>query len=281
MSTGISHTDHMNRFYTHVERDVVTVAGLDAFTYLQSQISQDIRQMAVQASAYTFVLQPTGKVDVLARVQRREDDVFALDTDPGFGEQLLARLTRFKIRVKADLSLAVESLVAVRNVDPMPADAIQAWGRSDSWDRSAGMVVGLESVPLGTADDLEWARIEAGWPAMGREIGEATIPAETGIIDLAVSFTKGCYPGQELVERMDSRGSNAPRSLRRVRGSGAAPDVGSALCTVDGGEVAALSSVAHHAGQWIALVAVPRAHQPGDQLRVGDQTMLIEATRAD
>ena len=57
--------------------------------------------------------------------------------------------------------------------------------------------------------------IEAGWPAMGSEIvpGE-TIPAETGITDAAVDFKKGCYPGQELVERMDSRGADAPRRLR-------------------------------------------------------------------
>ena len=60
----------------------------------------------------------------------------------------------------------------------------------------------------------EDGRIAAGWPKMGAEIipGE-TIPAETGLDDVAVSFTKGCYPGQELVERMDSRGSTAPRHL--------------------------------------------------------------------
>ncbi|MEP7113529.1 MAG: folate-binding protein, partial [Ilumatobacteraceae bacterium] len=57
-------------------------------------------------------------------------------------------------------------------------------------------------------------RIAAAWPKMGVEIvpGE-TIPAETGLAETAVSFTKGCYPGQELVERMDSRGSTAPRHL--------------------------------------------------------------------
>jgi folate-binding protein YgfZ len=58
------------------------------------------------------------------------------------------------------------------------------------------------------------ARIAAAWPKMGAEIvpGEA-IPAETGLTDVAISYTKGCYPGQELVERMDSRGSTAPRHL--------------------------------------------------------------------
>jgi folate-binding protein YgfZ len=55
---------------------------------------------------------------------------------------------------------------------------------------------------------------------MGREIiaGE-TLPAATGVVTIAVSFTKGCYPGQELVERMDSRGSTAPKNLRLLTGS--------------------------------------------------------------
>ena len=61
------------------------------------------------------------------------------------------------------------------------------------------------------------SRIEAAWPLHGAEIipGD-TLPAETGVTAVAVSFTKGCYPGQELVERMDSRGAVAPRSLRVV-----------------------------------------------------------------
>jgi folate-binding protein YgfZ len=55
---------------------------------------------------------------------------------------------------------------------------------------------------------------------MGSEIvaGE-TLPAATGVVSIAVSFTKGCYPGQELVERMDSRGSTAPKNLRLLTGS--------------------------------------------------------------
>ena len=126
------------------------------------------------------MLEPTGKIAVLARVNRPADDRFELDTDAGYGAVLLARLDRFKIRVNGDD-------VADR-------------GRR----RSAA-----------ARNELE--RIEFGWPAMGHEIvpGE-TVPAGTGLARVAVSFTKGCYPGQELVERMDSRGAEAPKSLRRL-----------------------------------------------------------------
>ncbi len=157
------------------QRDVVVVDGPDAATYLQSQASQDLRGMAAGESRWTFLLQPTGRVDVLARVTMVDDETFRLDTDRGSGPILEARLNRFKIRVKA-------SVAAVDSEGSIPVDE----------------------------DD----RIAAGWPSMGAEIvpGE-TIPAETGLANLAVSYTKGCYPGQELVERMDSRGSTAPRHL--------------------------------------------------------------------
>ena len=62
-----------------------------------------------------------------------------------------------------------------------------------------------------------------------------TIPAETGVLDATVSFTKGCYPGQELVERMDSRSARAPRALRRV--TVAAETAPGDPLTDDGGEV--------------------------------------------
>lgn len=166
-------------------RDVVVVEGPDAQTYLQSQVSQDLTGMAVGEQRWTFVLEPTGKVDNLARVTRVTEERFELDTDEGYGEALLTRIDRFKIRVKAQTSIG-------------PA--------------------------TGSPGD-ESERVKMGWPRLGVEIipGE-TIPAGTGLSAIAVSFTKGCYPGQELIERMDSRAAEAPRSLRRLSvGSGAVP----------------------------------------------------------
>ncbi len=176
--------------------------------------------MAVGERRWTFLLQPTGKVDVLARVERTADEEFVFDVDEGWGDALVARLNRFKIRVKVD-------------VEPM-----------------SPIVVGE-----GTPAEVEAARVEAGWPAMGAEVvpGE-TIPAETGITDVAVDLRKGCYPGQELVERMDSRGASAPRQLRVVDvADGAAP--GDPI-VIDGIEVGRLTSVAGRR----ALGYVKRGH---------------------
>jgi folate-binding protein YgfZ len=190
-----------DHFWVVTDREVVMVSGPDALTYLQGQVSQDLLPMAVGDRRWTFLLQPTGKVDVLARVERVADDVFVFDVDGGYGDELVARLNRFKIRVKVD-------------VEPVPWQVLCVIGGTD--------VIGPDpqppaGVPEGTAADLEAARVRDGWPAMGVEIvpGE-TIPAETGVVPVAVDFRKGCYPGQELVERMDSRGAAAPRSLRIV-----------------------------------------------------------------
>ncbi|HEY3484696.1 MAG TPA: hypothetical protein VGK49_04890, partial [Ilumatobacteraceae bacterium] len=173
--------------------------------YLQSQLSQELGDLAIGEQRWSFVLEPTGKVDALVRVARTAEETFQLEVDPGFGDTVLERIDRFKIRVKATTSLV-----------PAP----------DDWD-----------------SELQCARIRSGWPAMGSEIepGE-TIPGQLGLAAVAVSFTKGCYPGQELVERMDSRGATAPTTLRRL-GVDAGTVAGDPITDADGREVGRVTSV--------------------------------------
>jgi tRNA-modifying protein YgfZ len=230
-------------FWVEVPRDAVQVSGPDALTYLQGQISQELRPLAVGASRWTLLLQPNGRVDVLARVWRTDDDTYVLDTDAGFGDELLARINRFKIRVKADVESLAWRCLAVRGTDgeAIPGGAVVGW-----WDRDFDLLgpdpQPPDGIPAASATELEAARIDAGWPAMGAEIvpGEQ-IPAETGVAAVAVDFKKGCYPGQELVERMDSRGAEAPRRLRILTvAEGAKP--GDPVLD-DGREVGTLTSV--------------------------------------
>lgn len=240
------------------------MTGADALSYLQGQISQDIRPLIDGESMYTFVLQPTGKIDSFARIQRVAADEFVLDTDAGFGLALAARLNRFKIRVKVDIQPLEWRAIAVRGatVD----GALAAWGGKDAVDLLGEHVAAPTGIRAGTAEELLVARIEAGWPAMGSEITDATIPAETGVVAAAVNFTKGCYPGQELVERMDSRGSTAPRFVRRLRGEGEVA-VGDEI-THDAKIVGSMTSVASTDGGWVGLAVVARSTQPGDMVVV-------------
>ena len=264
----------MNPFWCEYPRDFVAVRGADALTYLQSQISQDIRGLAVGASAYSFVLQPTGKIEALLRVNRVGEEEFILDVDPGYGAAVIARLNRFKIRVSVDIGAAIWRCIAVRDVAVLPDNPVPAWGLTTGYDLIGADPRPPVGIAAGTDEQLHAARIDAGWPAMGTEITDASIPAETGVTDLAVNFTKGCYPGQELVERMDSRGSAAPRSVRVVRGTGTV-HTGDELHH-DGKVVGRITSLSALPERWSALAMVARAVEPGDTLSINAAEILVE-----
>jgi folate-binding protein YgfZ len=255
----------MSRGWFDAHRDIISVSGPDALNYLHSQLSQEVRQLAVGQSTWSFLLQPTGKVDALVRVLRTGDESFTVDVDAGFGDAVVTRLGRFKIRVKAEITATNWRAIAVRG-----AGASHVVAGDDEFVVPCGWP-GVEGVDLIGADPqppADWPelelmdavrlRIEAGWPAMGSELDEHTIPGETGVVPLAVSFTKGCYPGQELVERIDSRGGNVPRRLRLVRAEGFL-DPGVEL-TIDDARVGRVTSVTFAAdGGTIGLAYVSRS----------------------
>ena len=92
-------------------RDFVEVSGTDAATFLQGQLSQDIDVVRARGSAWSFLLQPQGKVDAWLRVSVAGPEAFVLDVDGGFGEAVVTRLNRFRLRVKVDI---IRARVAVR-----------------------------------------------------------------------------------------------------------------------------------------------------------------------
>lgn len=240
---------------TLIERDVITATGPETEAFLQGQLSQDVAAMAVGEAKPSFLLQPMGKVDAWLRVTRTADDAFVLDVEAGHGEATLARLNRFKLRTKSDLVLETQSTKAVRSVTAVeaPAGAVAvSWGAISGYD-----VFGVDRLDPdereASAADYETLRLLAGVPAMGSELTEDTIPAEAGVVDESVSFTKGCYTGQELVARIDSRGGNVPKHLRAVIADGAL-SVGDPVI-VDGDEVGTITS----ASGGVALAYVKRA----------------------
>jgi folate-binding protein YgfZ len=275
-------------------RDVVRVAGPEAVAYLQGQVSQDLEGLAVGSSARSFVLQPAGKVDAWIRMTRTGADEVVLDTDEGYGDALTARLRRFLLRTKADVDLLDWHAVALRG--PGASDAAPAAQSSTPGDTlvaSAGWP-GVEGVdllgpavepPAGVPEANPGAyaslRIRSGVPCMGAELTDRTIPAEAGqwVMDASVSFTKGCFTGQELVARIDSRGGHVPRQLRGlVVSGGELPPVGASL-VADGAEVGAVTSVAPAPGadQGVALAYVGRGVTPpaAAEVRFGDRALPV------
>lgn len=208
------------------ERDVVRVFGPDAASYLQGQTSQDVVKLATGEWAWALVLQPQGKLDAFVRVHRAGPDEFLLDSDSGTAEALVTRLLRFRLRTKVDVEALSWQFLAVRGpaAFPPPTGSVPgtavigfSWGGLEGYDL-AGPTPGAANLPtLAVAsvppEAFDALLVEAGFPRHGTELDERTIPAEAGLVEAAVSFTKGCYTGQELVARIDSRGNNVPRRL--------------------------------------------------------------------
>lgn len=258
-------------------RDVVVVDGPESASYLHGQVSQNIEGMAVGASAWTLLLEPVGRVTAWARASRLSEEEFWLDVDAGTGEAMLARLERFKLRTKATFELRPDvPTTAVRGATaPSAEDIRSALASSDAvfvvaglaWPKSAGAdILGLEAsaaaslldLELGDSAVVELERIESGRPAMGREFGEKTIPAETGVVNHSADFTKGCYVGQELVARVDSRGNNTPRTVHPASiDSDQVPAPGTDV-TLDGDVVGVVTSAVARTIGAVALVSVKR-----------------------
>ncbi len=274
-------------------RDVVRLEGPEARSYLQGQCSQDVTSLAVGEAAWALVLSPQGKVDALARVVATGDDELVLDVDAGAGDALVARLARFRLRTKVTIERVGWEVVSVRRRG-RPGDAVPSFpgvaappggvAVTVAWPGWAGVDVlgpagaggGRRSwlppgVPWVDPAVAEVGRIEAGVPRAGAEVGPRVIPAELGVVDRTVSFTKGCYTGQELVARLDARGSNVARHLRRLvvpggragGGEGAAL-VGGTVCSAEGDEVGTVTSAGAvpGSGDVVALAFLHRRVAP-------------------
>lgn len=291
------------------DRDVVVVEGPDAGRYLQGQLSQDIEKLALHRSAWTLVLQPQGKLEVFCRVTRTGEQEFHLDTDGGMGEALVARLQRFKLRTKASIEvLDGWGALAVREVPSgAPAQAgpfdMRAWLAQAGIEQTPasfgphvvagfewhgwrgfdilGQVATFDAVGLpplqASAARFELARILAGFPRHGAELDDKTIPAEADLVQASVSFTKGCYTGQELVARVDSRGNNVPRRLYGLIFSGeGTPAAGNGLVSTER-QVGRITSVAEAlGGRWYGLGYANRSAGVGDVLAVEGAQMAVE-----
>ncbi|MGO8874865.1 MAG: YgfZ/GcvT domain-containing protein [Acidimicrobiales bacterium] len=288
-----------------VARDGLVVSGPGALEWLQGQVSQDLAHLGqgagagdVNASVETLVLSPQGKIDSLCRVTTLGADRYLLDVRAGFGEALQERLRRFKLRVKADLEpLDGLSLMQVRGPrTPAPAELSSSlgptvmavvevdwpgWSGRDVLFRPASQHEQPEpALDSSGGDDeaFEAVRIEAGVPELGLELTERTIPQEAGaLVARAVSFTKGCYTGQELVARIDARGGNTPRRLfglviDEVSEAGAgspAPAPGDEIL-VGGAKVGELTSVAWSSGMraHVALAYIKRGTDTSGETHV-------------
>jgi tRNA-modifying protein YgfZ len=247
------------------DRGFVVVRGPDTFSFLQALVSADLDGLVDGDAVHSLLLSPQGKLDVDFRLVRVGDDAW-LDCDPGLGSQLAASLNRFKIRVDAEIVDRTGEFGMLTHVGepggaaPEAPDDVRVmrtrWGHDliGPRDRLPGHDV-VDPVAFDA-----W-RIEQGIPVQPVDVDETTIPQEAFLEVDAVSFTKGCFLGQELVCRIDTRG-HVNRFLRRfteIEGDWPVPGAE----VVSGGKVVgALTSVATDALRTGALGYVRREVEP-------------------
>lgn len=261
-------------------RDIVRVFGVDATKFLQSQLTQDVNNLAPGESRWTFLLEPKGRVDALMRVWGRlGDSEILLDVDCGSGQRVVDRLNRFRIRTSVEIETFTWDCVSLRG--PRSGEATDlfhpemasqtAWYGVTGHDLLGPSIEIPEGVRQVEMSALELQRIESSWPDMDHEFSNLVdpipLPGEVGesIVETAVSFTKGCYTGQELVVRTKSRGNNTPRRLRRLvvkdltvtAGDSAGPGTRVVVDGVDRGMVTSLA--AHPDGYHVGLGFIQRA----------------------
>lgn len=273
--------------------EVVWVGGSDAVSFLDGLLSQSIAPLELGGAARSLLLEPRGKLRALLFVLRGDDRV-GLMSDAGLGAAVVGDLTRFKLRV--DVELGGEERPVVDVWGPEAEMRLGEMGLAvppaPGWTEEGGRVVvafpfsrvslprfvvaGVELDDVAAAgirrcgsQAVTAVRIEAGEPVAGTDVDERTIPQEAGVVDGAVDFAKGCYLGQELVARIDSRG-RVNRHLRGVVvGTNVLPPVGAEVDR-DGAVVGSLTSVGEslELRAPVALGLLRREAEPGDEVQI-------------
>jgi tRNA-modifying protein YgfZ len=249
------------------DRGHVLVTGAEARSFLQALVSADLDPLTSGDGVRSLLLSPQGKLDVAFRALLVDDDVW-LDTDPGFGAQLAESLNRFRIRVAAEVRDRSDEFGVLSVIGPavpavlvaglpdalhahVPYEGVRVVRTEHGVDllgpnaALAGVrgAAPLDAIASAGAEAYDAWRIERGIPAQPNDIDEKTIPQEAELERDAVSFTKGCFLGQELVCRIDTRG-HVNRFLRRVHVIEGDWPVPGAEVVVDGKSVGSLTSVA-------------------------------------
>jgi folate-binding protein YgfZ len=286
------------------DRAHLTIRGPDAHEYLQGQVTNDVQALAPGAGCYAALLNPKGRILADMRVLSISPEELWLDLETVALETAQRELTMYKIGRRVEIAGDTERTV-VSVIGPRAWEALQqadivsgdAPAPEHSWvrGRDDAVVVATDTgfdlvVEAGAAaalvdaltaagaapvspEAVEVVRIEHGRPRYGIDMSDENLPGEAGIVDRAVSFTKGCYVGQEPVARMFHKG-HPNRHLRALLLS--VPVVPGTVVTAGDKEVGRVTSagVSPVHGP-IALGILRREVQPGDEVVAGPATAKV------
>lgn len=229
------------------------MVGPDAASYLERMVSNEVASLAVGDARDALLLTPKARIVAPIVVWRRGEDDFLLLTEPGLGEVVTATLLRARLRARCEIG-------------PEEHRATVVLGTADGGIPCADY--GVPAIELVDADppegaepvaesELERLRILARTPRWGAELDDRVLPAEAGLEERAISFTKGCYPGQEPVARLHYRG-RPNRGLRVLAIADGEPPSYDAELSLDGKAVGRVTSVAPDLERGLVALAYVR-----------------------
>lgn len=233
------------------EREFVRVAGPDAADFLQRMVSNDVEALAAGEACPALLLTAKARVIAPLVVLRRGDDDFLLLTEPGLGDAVRAHMTRMRLRAQCEIEAEEHDSALV--FDAGDGFATDWRGARETLD------AGLEATL--SPGELELRRIESGVPRWEHEIDDRILPAEAGLDETHVSFSKGCYPGQEPVARLHFRGH--PNRRLRVLELDELPEHDAPLLH-DGREVGRVTSAVRRDDGTVVALAYVRTEVPDD-----------------
>lgn len=236
------------------DRAIVSVAGKDAEDLLQGLITTDIDALTPDEARPGALLTPQGKI-LFDFMISRDGDGFRLETAADQAEAFLKRLTMYKLRSAVTLSLDAATPTIIAFDEP------QAGGYRDHRFEKAGATVfrsyGEAETDAASAGDLDQLRIDSGIAVSGPDFALQDAFPHDVLMDKngALSFRKGCYVGQEVVSRMQHRGTPRRRVVI-VLGASTLPPSGTAI-TAEGKSIGTLGTV--RGASALAIVRIDKA----------------------
>jgi folate-binding protein YgfZ len=265
-------------------RGRLILTGSDVADFLQGQVSNDVEALVPGSGCYATLLTAKGKIRCDMRILRG-DGWYLLDAEPQALPVLEHMVRVYSIGRDVQSRRDERGLWSV--IGPAARDALDdapADGEHAQSEGALGLYVATDlgvdvfgerpELPEASPETAEILRVESGRPRLGFELGDDVIPQEAGINERAISFTKGCYVGQETVARLFYKGK-PNRHLRGLRLS--EPVERGAVISGAGRELGRVSSagVSPTFGP-IALALVRREAEPGDSVQVGDAGVVAQ-----
>lgn len=293
----------------------LVLSGEDRVRWLNGMVTNNIRDLALNHGAYSFVLNPQGR-NLGDLIAYNRGDYLLVTTDREQAPKLKELFDHYIIMDDVEVEDITDKLSAIVIAGPNAASTLSAadidasklvpgevidrvwedagisiarsslplmdgyeiWSTPENLDRVWEALIAKGTKPVGS-ESLELYRIARGVPRYGVDLRERDLPQETGQVHV-LNFAKGCYVGQEIVERIRSRG-NVHRCFVGFEAQGEVPRVGDKVADggKDVGEITSAARVPFPSGECtLALGYVRREFaEPGTEVKVGEQQALVSA----